>query len=280
MTSSATGTTAPGTPGASTRMPARPSNSTRSPREASRSASVSAQCPGGSRTSGAPSTQCPCRPKLAPLHFRAEENAAVAVEAQVSGPLGNASATAARLALGRGSAAANARSASPTSRTSPAAQPSPADPPAAQPDPAGSAVVRPAVAEPPVPAVPSASVSASMGRMITSGRAEPSGAGCPSASSAPPARPVPMDARSRRTSVSRRRLSVRVPVLSAHTTLTRASPSMAGSSCTRHLWRPSRMTPIANATLVSRMSPSGTMGTSAATIPRTASSGSASSSRN
>ena len=37
--------------------------------------------------------------------------------------------------------------------------------------------------------------------------------------------------------------SVSVPVLSAHTTSTRARPSMAGSSLTRHCRRPSRITP-------------------------------------
>ena len=66
--------------------------------------------------------------------------------------------------------------------------------------------------------------------------------------------------------------SVSVPVLSAQTTSTRARPSIAGSSCTRHWRRPSRITPTANAMLVSSTSPSGTIGTSAATIPRTASS--------
>ncbi|CPU66295.1 Uncharacterised protein [Mycobacteroides abscessus] len=60
-----------------------------------------------------------------------------------------------------------------------------------------------------------------------------------------------------------------VPVLSAHTTSTRASPSMAGSSCTRHRRRPSRTTPIAKATEVRSTRPSGTMGTRAATMPST-----------
>ena len=41
--------------------------------------------------------------------------------------------------------------------------------------------------------------------------------------------------------------SVRVPVLSAQTTSTRARPSMAGSSLTRHCRWPSRITPTANA---------------------------------
>ena len=57
--------------------------------------------------------------------------------------------------------------------------------------------------------------------------------------------------------------SVRVPVLSAHTTSTLARPSMAGSSLTRHLRMPSRTTPRAKATDVVRMRPSGIMGTRA-----------------
>ena len=61
---------------------------------------------------------------------------------------------------------------------------------------------------------------------------------------------------------------VRVPVLSAHTTLTRARPSMAGSSCTRHLRRPSRITPSAKAIEVSSTRPSGIIGTRAPTIRR------------
>lgn len=60
--------------------------------------------------------------------------------------------------------------------------------------------------------------------------------------------------------------SVSVPVLSRQTTSTRASPSMAGSSCTRHCLRPSRMTPIAKATEVSRTSPSGIIGTMPPTV--------------
>ena len=61
--------------------------------------------------------------------------------------------------------------------------------------------------------------------------------------------------------------SVRVPVLSAQTTSTRARPSMAGNSWTRH-WRcPSRMTPTAKAIDVMSTRPSGTIGTSAATMP-------------
>lgn len=41
---------------------------------------------------------------------------------------------------------------------------------------------------------------------------------------------------------------------------------MAGSSCTRHCFRPSRMTPIAKATEVSRTRPSGTIGTIPPTV--------------
>ena len=55
--------------------------------------------------------------------------------------------------------------------------------------------------------------------------------------------------------------SVIVPVLSRHTTSTRASTSMAGSSCTSVRRRDSRTTPTANATLVSSTRPSGTMAT-------------------
>ena len=65
--------------------------------------------------------------------------------------------------------------------------------------------------------------------------------------------------------------SVSVPVLSAHTTSTRASPSIAGSSCTSTRRRPSRITPSANAIAVSSTSPSGTIGTSDAVIASTAS---------
>ena len=57
-----------------------------------------------------------------------------------------------------------------------------------------------------------------------------------------------------------------VPVLSAHSTSTRASTSIAGSSCTRHRLLARRTTPTANATLVSSTSPSGTMPTSPATV--------------
>ena len=65
--------------------------------------------------------------------------------------------------------------------------------------------------------------------------------------------------------------SVSVPVLSRQTVSTRARPSIAGSSCTRHCWRPSRTTPIAKATEVSSTRPSGTIGTMPATVRRTAS---------
>ena len=71
------------------------------------------------------------------------------------------------------------------------------------------------------------------------------------------------------TSLTRMPFSVSVPVLSAHTTSTRASPSMAGSSLTRHCRRPSRTTPTANAIEVISTSPSGTIGTSAPTIRST-----------
>ncbi len=63
--------------------------------------------------------------------------------------------------------------------------------------------------------------------------------------------------------------SVSVPVLSRHTVSTRARPSMAGSSWTRHCLRPSRITPIAKATEVSSTSPSGTIGTMPPTVRAT-----------
>lgn len=44
---------------------------------------------------------------------------------------------------------------------------------------------------------------------------------------------------------------------------------MAGSSCTRHCFRPSLMTPIAKATEVRSTSPSGTMGTIPPTVRAT-----------
>ena len=52
-----------------------------------------------------------------------------------------------------------------------------------------------------------------------------------------------------------------VPVLSRQITSTRASTSIAGSSCTSVRRRARRTTPTANATLVSRTSPSGTIPT-------------------
>ena len=69
--------------------------------------------------------------------------------------------------------------------------------------------------------------------------------------------------------LTRMPFSVSVPVLSAHTTSTRARPSMAGSSCTRHCRRPSRTTPTANAIDVISTRPSGTIGTSAPTMRST-----------
>ncbi|OAH12126.1 hypothetical protein STSP_45870 [Streptomyces jeddahensis] len=71
---------------------------------------------------------------------------------------------------------------------------------------------------------------------------------------------------SARTSVTSMPPSVSVPVLSRQTVSTRASPSIAGSSCTRHCFRPRRMTPIAKATEVSSTSPSGTIGTMPPTV--------------
>lgn len=65
--------------------------------------------------------------------------------------------------------------------------------------------------------------------------------------------------------------SVRVPVLSTHTTSTRARPSMAASSWTSTRRRPRRTTPTAKATDVSRTRPSGIMLPTPATEPRTAS---------
>ena len=62
--------------------------------------------------------------------------------------------------------------------------------------------------------------------------------------------------------------SVSVPVLSAHTTSTRASPSIAGNSLTRHWRRPSRTTPTAKASDVISTRPSGTIGTNAPHRPQ------------
>ena len=60
--------------------------------------------------------------------------------------------------------------------------------------------------------------------------------------------------------------SVRVPVLSRHTTSTRARPSTAGSCCTRTRRRASVTAAAPKAMLVSSTSPCGTMPTSAATV--------------
>ena len=65
--------------------------------------------------------------------------------------------------------------------------------------------------------------------------------------------------------------SVRVPVLSRHTTSTRARPSTAGSCCTSTRRRASVTAATPKATLVSSTSPWGTMPTSAATVPLAAS---------
>ena len=64
--------------------------------------------------------------------------------------------------------------------------------------------------------------------------------------------------------------AVSVPVLSMQSTSTRASPSTAGSSCTSTLRFASRRTATANARLINRTSPSGTIATVPATAPRTA----------
>ncbi|MBP1633070.1 MAG: hypothetical protein H6Q11_1358, partial [Acidobacteria bacterium] len=64
---------------------------------------------------------------------------------------------------------------------------------------------------------------------------------------------------------------MRVPVLSKQITSTRARPSTAGSSWTSTWRRPSRTTPTAKATEVSSTSPSGTMATMPAAVPRKAS---------
>ena len=61
--------------------------------------------------------------------------------------------------------------------------------------------------------------------------------------------------------------SVSVPVLSMHSTSTRARPSTAGSSCTSTRCRASRTTATANASDVSSTSPSGTIATVPATAP-------------
>ena len=66
--------------------------------------------------------------------------------------------------------------------------------------------------------------------------------------------------------------SVSVPVLSRHTTSTRARPSTAGSSCTSTLRRASVTAATPKATLVSSTRPSGTIPTTPATVPRSAAS--------
>lgn len=116
---------------------------------------------------------------------------------------------------------------------------------------------------------PSPSSGAGYASMIAWRLALGFGSEAPSAPSTRPAysSPVPLSVRTSRTSMPP---SVRVPVLSRQTTSTRARPSMAGSSWTRHCLRPSRMTPMAKATDVSRTSPSGTMGTIPATMRRMA----------
>ena len=65
---------------------------------------------------------------------------------------------------------------------------------------------------------------------------------------------------------------VMVPVLSRHNTSTRASSSMEASSRAKARRRARATTPTMNERLVSRTSPSGTMATAAATVPRRASS--------
>ena len=65
--------------------------------------------------------------------------------------------------------------------------------------------------------------------------------------------------------------SVRVPVLSKHTTSTRARPSIAGSCCTRTRRRARVTAATPNATLVSSTRPWGIMPTSAATVAVSAS---------
>ena len=74
------------------------------------------------------------------------------------------------------------------------------------------------------------------------------------------------------TDATRSAPSVRVPVLSTHTTSTRASTSTAASSCTRARRRPSRTTPTAKAMLVSSTRPSGIMAATPAIELRSATS--------
>lgn len=115
-------------------------------------------------------------------------------------------------------------------------------------------------------------------------RRQPSGAGYDSmiawrlalgrssaAPSAPSTASTGSSGSSGRTSSTSIDASVSVPVLSRQTVSTRASPSMAGSSCTRHCFLPSRTTPTAKASEVSSTRPSGTMGTRPPTMRRIAS---------
>ena len=64
--------------------------------------------------------------------------------------------------------------------------------------------------------------------------------------------------------------TVRVPVLSMHSTSTRASPSTAGISCTSTFRFARRLTATAKATLINSTKPSGTIATVPATAPVTA----------
>ena len=110
-------------------------------------------------------------------------------------------------------------------------------------------------------------------------RAHPSGGGkaCPTAASVAlrfwSSASAPSAASAGAWPSSRMRLSkamvpsVRVPVLSRHTTSTRARPSTAGSCWTRTRRRASVTAATPKATLVSRTRPCGTMPTSAATVP-------------
>jgi hypothetical protein len=107
--------------------------------------------------------------------------------------------------------------------------------------------------------------AAAMARRVALG-AGSAAASAPSAASTWPSAPG-----SRITSATARSPAVIVPVLSKHSTSTRARISTAGSSCTSTCRRPSRTTPTANATLTSSTSPSGTMWTVPATAPRRAS---------
>ena len=78
-TTSAVGVRTPGASGSSTGRSASPSSRTRRPVEPRCSARVAASLPGAARTSGAPSTQCPCPSNDMPDHFLADVNGAIAV---------------------------------------------------------------------------------------------------------------------------------------------------------------------------------------------------------